>query len=587
MSNDTYRSTPAFAKSDPFADVRDKRMGELTPEQKDRAYEQWARKQIGHNWPLRDVFEAMFRVIDQLREREHRLGLLLMKMREAWWPFVHSAGSFVSNHARGLLKESTEVLSEDATPVIDMVLYCPNCGTQHIDKDNYDEIRIKAAELGVDREGDRAYSDWLEEHEWTNPPHRSHLCHSCGCIWRPADVFTNGVEAIQTKGKADTWVGKAPFAAPGVASLPAPQAAQAAYAYIYEWDTPFGVHTSTSSNRYNGQPPARSVPVFLAPQAVQTGWKLLKDTTREERSWAEDAAHENGSYFCECMECGRQFIGHKRRVVCKSCAAAPSPDGKAEQAEAPSNELKTLLNTFERQAQRFGELWERCHGKGWPEKESDEFHSLRDDRMPKTRAALLKALATQPTASNAGEREDLLKRADRALLIAEGALTQVSPCMAEECHQDQTEIMRIAEKECAEVRALLRAALASKPPAGERKPVVSVAVEGGRMRGAVRREGLASLPDGDHDLYAAPQPEQVAQDSRPTEPGLYAWVPEHGSPSLVLVGKRPTAHCDGGILNGQVLDSSKFYDGCAMTSWPADGWVNLRAARTRGEGGGA
>ena len=36
---------------------------------------------------------------------------------------------------------------------IDMVLYCPNCGKQHIDKDNYDEIRIRAAELGVDREG--------------------------------------------------------------------------------------------------------------------------------------------------------------------------------------------------------------------------------------------------------------------------------------------------------------------------------------------------------------------------------------------------------------------------------------------------
>ena len=38
---------------------------------------------------------------------------------------------------------------------------------------------------------------------WTNPPHRSHLCAGCGHIWRPADVPTEGVRAIETKGKAD------------------------------------------------------------------------------------------------------------------------------------------------------------------------------------------------------------------------------------------------------------------------------------------------------------------------------------------------------------------------------------------------
>jgi hypothetical protein len=86
---------------------------------------------------------------------------------------------------------------------IDMVLHCPKCHTQHIDKDNSDEIRIEAAERGIDREGDRAWENWIDEHEWTNPPHRSHLCHQCGHIWRPADVPTNGVQAIKTRGKAD------------------------------------------------------------------------------------------------------------------------------------------------------------------------------------------------------------------------------------------------------------------------------------------------------------------------------------------------------------------------------------------------
>lgn len=62
---------------------------------------------------------------------------------------------------------------------IPMILLCPACGKQHVD----------APETG----------------DWTNPPHRSHLCHACGCIWRPADVPTIGVERIATRGKADTW----------------------------------------------------------------------------------------------------------------------------------------------------------------------------------------------------------------------------------------------------------------------------------------------------------------------------------------------------------------------------------------------
>lgn len=54
--------------TDHFADIRDKRMSELNDEQKDRAYELWLRKEMGHRWPLRDVCEALLRVIDRLRE---------------------------------------------------------------------------------------------------------------------------------------------------------------------------------------------------------------------------------------------------------------------------------------------------------------------------------------------------------------------------------------------------------------------------------------------------------------------------------------------------------------------------------------
>lgn len=60
---------------------------------------------------------------------------------------------------------------------IDMVLCCPSCGTQHID---------------------------TPSEQWSNPPHRSHLCGQCGHVWRPADVPTNGVSAVKTRGKADS-----------------------------------------------------------------------------------------------------------------------------------------------------------------------------------------------------------------------------------------------------------------------------------------------------------------------------------------------------------------------------------------------
>lgn len=71
---------------------------------------------------------------------------------------------------------------------VDMMLHCPNCGLQHIDKP--DDLP-----LGMPH---------LPPNAWHNPPHRSHLCAGCGHIWRPADVPTNGVLAVKTKGQNDS-----------------------------------------------------------------------------------------------------------------------------------------------------------------------------------------------------------------------------------------------------------------------------------------------------------------------------------------------------------------------------------------------
>ena len=59
---------------------------------------------------------------------------------------------------------------------IEMVLCCPECGEQHID-------RIKP------------------EQGWDNPPHKTHLCDYCDHCWRPCDRPTEGVAKTKTLGK--------------------------------------------------------------------------------------------------------------------------------------------------------------------------------------------------------------------------------------------------------------------------------------------------------------------------------------------------------------------------------------------------
>lgn len=85
--------------------------------------------------------------------------------------------------ACGITDAVMEVL---AAHPIDMVLFCRACGKQHIDRDEGQHMGPHAGPS-----------------VWRNQPHRTHLCHGCGHRWRPADVPTNGVEAVKTKGADD------------------------------------------------------------------------------------------------------------------------------------------------------------------------------------------------------------------------------------------------------------------------------------------------------------------------------------------------------------------------------------------------
>lgn len=91
----------------------------------------------------------------------------------------------------GTAADLAEIREYLAKP-IPMILFCPECGFQHIDEPN---------ESTTWANNDHPPATAGEP--WTNPPHRSHLCEQCGHIWRPADVATEGVREIRTKGTAD------------------------------------------------------------------------------------------------------------------------------------------------------------------------------------------------------------------------------------------------------------------------------------------------------------------------------------------------------------------------------------------------
>lgn len=116
--------------------------------------------------------------------------------RSKWIPKEYSSNEWLADCVH-FLEHGHPMQLETLLP-INLILHCPKCHTQHIDAPETEQEYTKRLHE----------SSWWElggtkPERWANPPHRSHLCHSCGHIWRPADVFTNGVAAIKTKGAND------------------------------------------------------------------------------------------------------------------------------------------------------------------------------------------------------------------------------------------------------------------------------------------------------------------------------------------------------------------------------------------------
>jgi len=114
----------------------------------------------------------------------------LPELPEGYWGGKY----FDANHMRAYALAAVQArMPQESADPIDMVLFCPACGAQHIDAE--ETVGVRPGQRG------RLIPAAVT---WSNPPHRSHLCHSCGHIWRPADVPTNGVAAVKTNGKADS-----------------------------------------------------------------------------------------------------------------------------------------------------------------------------------------------------------------------------------------------------------------------------------------------------------------------------------------------------------------------------------------------
>lgn len=122
------------------------------------------------------------------------------------WPEYETVWRMIQDRWEGL----TLARPVGAVVPVDMLLFCPECKTQHIDAPSPCDMGMGCTEYGACYAAAHGEPDRCTA--WTNPPHRSHLCHKCGCVWRPADVPTNGVAAIATRGKADTWDAARPAA---------------------------------------------------------------------------------------------------------------------------------------------------------------------------------------------------------------------------------------------------------------------------------------------------------------------------------------------------------------------------------------
>jgi hypothetical protein len=81
---------------------------------------------------------------------------------------------------------------------LDVILFCPECQLQHIDKAEPDVCEnCGHLERNHDFGGNfHGCCHCVKFTAWLNPSHKKHRCASCNHVWKAANVPTNGVSAL-------------------------------------------------------------------------------------------------------------------------------------------------------------------------------------------------------------------------------------------------------------------------------------------------------------------------------------------------------------------------------------------------------
>ena len=132
-------------------------------------------------WELLKERDALKNAIADLRAKLDEVNDVLLRISNVSMYEIQEDGGppIMTPAGLALLEEVDVAIRAKLAEPIPMVLHCPVCHDQHID----------APEPG---------------NGWNNPPHKSHLCHTCGTIWRPASVPTTGVVNV-SMGSKDNW----------------------------------------------------------------------------------------------------------------------------------------------------------------------------------------------------------------------------------------------------------------------------------------------------------------------------------------------------------------------------------------------
>jgi hypothetical protein len=91
-----------------------------------------------------------------------------------------------------LAEWNTRAPESRAAEPVPMILHCPECHFQHVDKATPD-VCEKCGHDEEDHPNDDECQGFVA---WLNPPHRKHRCHRCGHLWRPALIATTGVAEL-------------------------------------------------------------------------------------------------------------------------------------------------------------------------------------------------------------------------------------------------------------------------------------------------------------------------------------------------------------------------------------------------------